>query len=107
MENTNPTPIGKEDLFDQFVIRKWEEPESRKLMKGAHSKLSEVLQQVKTAQASLLMRCDPVYRERLAEVFVSQLGALECTLVMLKIAANGVLMVPKGWVPPHESEQGK
>lgn len=110
MPKPDPTPkaLTKEELFDQIIIRRWEEPEARKLMSQTHQKLSEVLQQLKTAQASCLMRCDDVYKERLAEFYVSQLGAVELTLILLTAAKNGILFAPKGWLnPPPKPEPDK
>lgn len=86
-----------EDLFDFNVVRLWKTREHAKAMRQLQSKLSEFLNDLKTAQSLILERTEDEYKERTAGFFVNHLGAIELSLTLVRTAADGILFSPKGW----------
>jgi hypothetical protein len=86
-----------EELFDYNIVRRWKEREQAKKLSQLHSKLSEFLNDFKTASSTILARTQPEYEEPMAKYFVSQLGAIELCLMLVRTSSEGIIFSPKGW----------
>lgn len=97
----------KADLI-AISIPRWEHPDSRKKLRQLETKLAEFIQEVKTAQASMLLITKPEYLDRQARVFMANVNAIELAQTLVSIAAAGSIMVPGGWLkpPPEKNQKG-
>lgn len=80
-------------------VSRWLESESRKRLKRLGGQLAEFLSEMKTAQAAVMLKApEGAERERLGQLFISNLNAIELTAVLAKFAEeNGSIVTPKDW----------
>lgn len=80
-------------------VSRWQESESRKRLKRLGTQLAEFLAEMKTAQAAVMLKAsEGAERERLGQLFISNLNAIELTAVLAKFAQeNGAIITPQDW----------
>lgn len=80
-------------------VSRWQEAESRKRLKRLGGQLKEFLAEMKTAQASVMLKApEGAQRERLGQLFISNLNAIELAGVLVQFAEeNRAIVTPQDW----------
>lgn len=79
------------------IIPLWERQDERKRISQTISRVKEWREQLKSAQTFVLSRTAEEYKDRQAEMFTSQMGAVDLCLQLLEISHAGLIMSPKNW----------
>ena len=84
------------------VIPLWEHQDERKRIGQNVSRLREWREQLKSAQTFVLSRTADEFKDRQAAVFVSNMAAVDLTIMLLEVSKAGLLMSPGAWEKKDE-----